>query len=245
VNFSQHRDTVAHLGLWWVEAALKIGAASIFVCLLLLSTPSAGLENVPTDEEPSDGVRSLEVGHAIDAQLTTGQEHVYGFLLSSGQFLRFRVAAENPGSNLQVTLFDPMNREIEELSGPVCPFSLSLMLADSGTYRLRVQLLRSDTSPENYRVQMDELHEATERDRMRVAASHALVEAYRLNDSPDSRPLVVQKSEEAISLFHAADDHRGEAEVFQVLSFRSFVARDYRAAGRLSSTRASVVARLG
>ena len=175
-------------------------------------------------------VRLLELGHALEDKLTTGEERVYGLVLSNGQFLRFRVAAENPGSNLRVTLFGPDDSEIEELSGPVCPFSLYFMPADSGLYRLRVQLLPGDTSPENYKVKVDELHDATERDRMRVAASRALVETYRLNESPDSQQRVIQKSEEAISLFRAAEDRRGEAEVFQVLSRRSFVVGDYQAA---------------
>ncbi len=118
------------------------------MCLVLLSTASAELENVPARAEPQAGARTLEVGRAVAGQLTTGQEHIYRFLLSSGQFLRFRVAAENPGSRLRVTLFDPDNREIEELSGPMCPFSLYLMPVDSGAYRLRVQLLRSDPSQE-------------------------------------------------------------------------------------------------
>ena len=200
------------------------------MCLLSLSVASVGVENISADKKPSSEVRSLEVGRAVEDKLTNGREYVYSVLLSGGQFLRFRVEAENPGSNLQVTLVDPQNHEIQDLSGLVCPFSLYLMPAESGAFRLRVQLLGGDTSPENYKVQVDELHEATERDRMRVAAGRALIETYRLKYSPDSREQVVQKLEGAISLFRAADDRRGEAEVYQVLSRRSFVARDYLAA---------------
>jgi CHAT domain-containing protein len=216
--------------LRWVDAALTIGAAIILACLLLRPIASAAVETAPTSAETAGEVRSLEAGHPLETQLTTGQQHIYELVLANGQFVRFRVAAENPGSNLQVTLFDPEGHKIEELSGPVCPFSLSLRPVDSGAYRLRVQLVLSDTSPEKYKVQVEEQHEATERDRMRVAASRALVETYRLNESPDSQQRVIQKSEEAISLFRAADDRRGEAEVFQVLSRRSFVAGDYQAA---------------
>jgi CHAT domain-containing protein/tetratricopeptide (TPR) repeat protein len=219
---------VSRLSLWRLKAVLA--AASICLCLLTLPIANAAREDIPSGETPQGTVRWLEVGHALEDKLTTGEERVYGLVLSNGQFLRFRVAAENPASNLRVTLFGPDDSEIEEVSGSVCPFSLYLMPADSGAYRLRVQLLQSDTSPENYRAQVDELHQATERDRLRVAAGRALVAAYRLNDSPDSKSQFVQKSEEATSLFRAADDRRGEAEVFQVLSRRSFVAGDYQAA---------------
>ena len=232
MHITRHSRTSFRLGA--ARAAVRAIPRRIFLflCLLFLPIGSAGLQNAPSGEEPQGTVRMLEVGHAVEGKLTTGQERVYGLVLSNGQFLRFRVAAENPASNLQVTLFGPDDSEIEELSGPACPFSLHFMPADSGIYRLRVQLLRSDTSPENYEVKVDELHEATEQDRIRVAASHALVESYRLSgqDSPLSRQQSVQKSEEAISLFRAAGDRRGEAEVFQVLSFRSFVATDYHSA---------------
>jgi CHAT domain-containing protein/tetratricopeptide (TPR) repeat protein len=228
--FSQHRKTVTRLTLRGAGATLTLGA-SILACLLVhaVASPAAG-ETALTGAETAGEVRSLEAGHPVEAQLTIGQQHVYELVLASGQFVRFRVAAENPGSNLQVTLFDPENHEIGELSGPICPFSLSLMPSDTGAYRLRVQLLLSDTSPEKYKVQVEEQHEATERDRMRVDAGRALVESFRLNDSPDSQQRVTQKSEEAISLFRAAEDRRGEAEVFQVLSRRSFAAGDYQAA---------------
>lgn len=224
----QH-DTVFRAGLWWLEAKLKARAASVFISLLSLCIVSAGRENVTTGHG-RESVRSLEVGHTVEGQLATGEERVYGLPLSNGRYVRFRVAAVNPGPNLQITLFNPEGREIEELSGPVCPFSLSLVAADSGTYRIRVQLLRSGTSPGKYTVQVDELHEASEQDRMRATASSALVEAYRMKGPPDVREQAVQKAEEAISLFRGAGDRRGEAEVFQVLSFRSFLISDYQAA---------------
>jgi len=232
LNIAQHSRTSFRPEAARAAAGAIPRGVFLFLCLLSLPIANAALENVPPEEEPQGTVRSLEVGHALEGKLTTGQERVYGLVLSNGQFLRFRVAAENPASNLQVTLFGPDDSEIEELSGPVCPFSLHFMPPDSGLYRLRVRLLRSDTSPENYEVKVDELHESTEQDRLRIAASHALVEAYRLSsqDPPASQQQAANKYEEAISLFRAAGDRRGEAEVFQVLSFRSFVASDYQAA---------------
>src|SRR6266478_216069 len=232
LHIAQHSRTSFRLEAARAAAGAIPRGIFLFLCLLSLPVANAALENVPPEEEPQGTVLLLEVGHALEGKLTTSQERVYGLVLSNGQFLRFRVAAENPASNLRVTLFGPDESEIEGLSGPVCPFSLHFMPADSGLYRLRVQLPRSDTSPENYEVKVDELHESTEQDRIRIAASHALVEAYRLSsqDPPASQQQAVKKYEEAISLFRAAGDRRGEAEAFQVLSFRSFVATDYQAA---------------
>ena len=232
MNIAQQIRTSSRLEAARAAAGAIPRGTFLYLCLLFLPITSAALANVPPGEEPQGTVQLLEVGHALEGKLTTGQDHVYGLVISNGQFLRFRVAAENPGSNLQVTVFGPDDSKIEELSGPVCPFSLHFMPADSGLYRLRVQLLRGDTSPEKYEVKVDELHESTGQDRIRIAASHALVEAYRLSsqDPPAFQQQAAKKYEEAISLFRAAGDRRGEAEAFQVLSFRSFVATDYQAA---------------
>src|SRR5580765_6825101 len=124
------------LNLSGIAAARAARMTGIFSCVLLLSLGGAGLENSASGEPPGGAVQLLEEGRAVEGKLSAVQQHVYWLVLSSGQLLRFRVAAENPGSNLQVTLFGPDDSDIEELSGPVCPFSLYLMPVDSGTYRL-------------------------------------------------------------------------------------------------------------
>ena len=226
----QHRVIVFHLGRW-LKAALAAGTTSVFVCLLLLPIASAGRENVPSGEEP-DGVRLLGAGHAEEGRLAGVQGHVYGLVLSNGQFLRLRVRVENPDSNVQVTVFGPDSSRVDELSGPVCPFSLYFLPLVSGEYRFRLELLRSDNPPETYKIEVSELRDSTTEDEIRVAASQALVEVYRMKDqdSPDFRLRAVRRAEEAISLFRTAGDRRGEAEVFQVLSRGSFVAGDYQSA---------------
>jgi CHAT domain-containing protein len=231
LHIAQHSRTGFRLEAARAAAGAIPRGIFLFLCLLLLPSASGGQANVPASEEP-EGVRSLGVGHAGEGRLAGVQEHVYGLVLSNGQFLRLRVAVENPASNVQLTVFGPDDRKVDELSGPVCPFSLYFMPPVSGVYRFRLDLLRSDDPPETYKIEVNELRESTAQDETRVAASQALVEIYRLKDqdSPASRQQAAQKSEEAISLFRDAGDRRGEAEAFQVLSFRSFVATDYQAA---------------
>lgn len=182
----------------------------------------------------------LEVGHPVEGRLARGQKHVYGLLLSDTEFVRFTVSVENPASNVQATLVDPDVKQIEELSGPVCPFSLYYMPTLSGLYYLRLELPHNDSSPpssdkslpaQKYKIQIDELREASNQDKIRVSANEALIEAYRqtFRDSPEPEAQSPEKYEEAISLFRAAGDPRGEAQALQVLSLRSFVARDYQA----------------
>jgi CHAT domain-containing protein len=227
--------TPFHLRLLLCEAvrARRVILTGFLACLLFLPNARAGQGNTRAIKESPGEVQLLAVGRVVESKLASGEANVYGLNLLHGQFVRFRVTAENPASNLQVTVFRPDGSTIEELSGPVCPFSLYFAAEDaSGEYHLRVELLPSDTSPEAYRIQVDELRQATDQDRTRVAASQAVVEAYRLGHqgSPELQEQATQKYNDAISLFRAVGDSRGEAEVFEVLSFRSFVARDYQRA---------------
>jgi CHAT domain-containing protein/tetratricopeptide (TPR) repeat protein len=234
LHIAQHSRPGFCLRAVWRKTArvAKTPLISISLHLVLLPLVTAGQENVSTNEEPRAPIQVLEVGRAVEGKLTTGEERVYGLVLSNSQFLRFMIAAQNPNSNIQVAVLGSNEKVVEELSGPVCPFSLYFISADSGTYRLRVKLLQSDTSPETYKIQVDELHEASQQDKTRVAANHAWVEAYRLitQNSSESQQQAVQKYEEAISLYRSAGDRRGEAELFQALAFRSFVTRDFQAA---------------
>jgi CHAT domain-containing protein len=232
LHIAQHSRTSFRLEAARAAAGAIPRGIFLFLCLLVLPSASGGQANVPAGEKPQDGVRLLEIGDALEGRLSGVQGHVYGLALSNAQFLRLRVGVENPASNVQLTVFGPDDRKVDELSGPVCPFSLYFMPPVSGVYRFRLELLRSDDPPETYKIEVNELRESRTQDGTRVAASQALVKAYRLSSqgSPESQQQAARKSEEAISLFRDAGDRRGEAEAFQVLSFRSFVATDYQAA---------------
>jgi CHAT domain-containing protein/tetratricopeptide (TPR) repeat protein len=153
-----------------------------------------------------------------------------------------------PASNIQVVVLAPDDKKIEELSGPICRFALYYLPTASGMYHIALQLLHGDNSPpgsdaslqkEAYTLQIEELREANDRDNIRVAANQALIEAYRQSFRPSPVGDWAGKYQEAISLFRAAGDQRGEAESFQTLSLIFFVARDYESAVRnLESARA-------
>lgn len=214
----------------------------IFWCIFsFLNTFCAGQTHSQSNKGLQDKIRMLEVGHAAEARLARGQKHAYGLLLTDTQLARVTVSAENPASNIQATLIGPDGKQIEELSGPVCPFSLYYMPTLSGFYYLRLELLHDDSSPpgsdkslapETYKIRIDERRESTDQDKIRISANEALIQAYRqsFRSSPAPENQSTEKYEEAISLFRDASDARGEAQVFQVLSLRSFMARDYQAA---------------
>jgi CHAT domain-containing protein len=237
LHISRDCGTPFRLRMWW-SAAVRTGraiAVAVLVCFLLIPCARAHPATGQAGREPQVEVRRLEPGHAVESNLAGRAAQLYQLNLSAGQFLRFTVSAVNPDTKIDLTVVGPNGDRIEELSGHVCPialFSLYFLPAFSGSYYFRLELSRSDAAPEEYKLQIDELHELTDQDKTRTAASQALVEAYRLSseDSPASKQQSAQKFEEAIEVFRDAGDLRGEAEAFQTQSFRSFAARDYQQA---------------
>lgn len=229
---SPFRFPLPRRGEVWTGRAAAVG---VLVCFLLFPSARANPAAGAAGQEPQVEVRRLEPGRAVEGELAVHAAHIYQLNLSAGQFLRFTISAVNPNTNINLTVIGPDGGRVEELSGPVCPialFSLYFLPVLSGPYALRLELSHSDAAPEAYKVQIDELRELTDQDKTRTAANQALAAAYRLSgeDSPASKQQSAQKFEEAIEVFRAAGDRRGEGETFQALSFRSFVARDYQEA---------------
>lgn len=219
-------DAVHSVGTTWI---------GVLICFLLFPGARANQAAGPAGPEPQATVRLLEPGRTLEGELTVHGVHIYRLNLLAGQFLRFTVVAVNPNTNIELTMVGPDSGRVKELSGPVCPtalFSLYFLPPISGPYLLRLELSNRDTAPEAYKIQIDELHEVSDQDEMRMSANQALLLAYRLSidDSSATKQQADQKFEEAIEVFRAAGDIRGEAEVFQTLSFRSFATRDYQEA---------------
>jgi len=223
------RLPVSRRGSVRTRRATAVGAV---VCFLLIPSARANQSTGPGGREPQVEVRRLELGGTVEGELAVHAAHIYQLNLSAGQFLRFTVSAVNPNTNIDLNVVGPDGGRVEDLSGPVCPialFSLYFLPPISGPYLFRLELSNGDTAPETYKLQVDELHELSDRDKTRTNANHALLQAYRLSveGSPASKQQSAQKFEEAIEIFRAAGDLRGEAEAFQTLSFRSFAIQDY------------------
>jgi len=199
------------------------------VCCLLPQNANCGQAKVLANEAPQAEVRLLAVGQIVEGTLADSGSHVYRLNLLRGQFVRFGVSAEDPAANIQVTVAGPDGGKIEELSGPVGQFSLRFISTISGEYHLRVELLASNAPSDKCTVTLEERRETIDQDETRVAASRAMVEAYRLSSQNSSqlKQQADQKFQDARALFRAADDRRGEAEVLQYLSIRSFDGRDF------------------
>lgn len=91
----------------------------------------------------------------------------------------------------------------------------------SGDYQLEVRAQNKKVPGAKYDIRIEELREATSKDRVEVAAQRAFEEANQLRDqrTAESRLKAIRKYEEALPLWRHAGGKRGEAYTLNELGF--------------------------
>ena len=177
----------------------------------ILTLRAAGASN---SKAQSDGdVLPLERGNPVERELGANEKHRYRIALAAGQYLR--VALDPKGKGAIVALIGPDGKKLTEIGGG-SPGTKSLLLAvteAAGDYRLEVRALARDSASISYSLKIEELREATEKDRSFVAAGQAYMEGERLRAQPAAESLrnALEKYKEAASLYRIAGDRAGEA----------------------------------
>jgi tetratricopeptide (TPR) repeat protein len=98
------------------------------------------------------------------------------------------------------------------------PESVAVVAEASGTYRLEVRPLHK-VAAGRYEIRIEELREATAQDKKRIVAERAVSEASHLymQATVDSRRQAIRKLEEALPLWQAMGDRRGEAQTLNLI----------------------------
>jgi len=153
-------------------------------------------------------VKDLAPGHELRCGMTPGQVDSYRTLLDAGTFVRLDV--EQRGSDVQVILKDPSGRTLKtvDISGEVGKERVFWIPETPGHYVL--ELIAGSRSQGCYTVSLAEPREATESDRLRVAAADLTVTS-REKDS-------IEGLLEALSLWRRLDEPWWEAETLGALS---------------------------
>ena len=164
-----------------------------------------------------DDVQQLELGKPVERELAGGQRHAYQVSLASGQFLH--AVVEPRGIAVTVTLSGSDGKAMMDLAvaaGSSEP--LYLVAKEQGIYRIEIR------SPEGadastYRVRVEELRTATPQDTNRALAQSTLAEGEQLDKegTAASRQKAIERYENALPLWRAAGDRRGEAETLDEL----------------------------
>jgi CHAT domain-containing protein/Tfp pilus assembly protein PilF len=182
---------------------------SIFSILLACLLASGGVwwpKSTQTQE-----TQLLTPGPSLERALAGGESQVYPLKLAAGQYLR--VTVEQHGIDVVVALFGPDGQKLAEAGHPISSVEVvSLIAATAGEFRLEVRSPNPANAAGRYELKL-EVRDATAQDRDRVAAERAFQAGERLRNqaTDETRRSALGKYEEALALYRAVADRRGEA----------------------------------
>jgi len=156
----------------------------------------------------------LKLGAPIEREMAGGEAHTYRVTLASGQYMH--VVVDQRGIDVVVTLFGPDGQPIIEMDSPNDthgPEPVSVIAEVSGDYRLEVRALDKEAIAGRYEARIEELREPTPPDRIRIAAEKTFAEGQKLREQGTAESLrkAIEKYKEALPLWRAVGDRRGEA----------------------------------
>lgn len=192
-----------------------MNTARVPACLLAILALVTGA-SAQTADNPL-----LELGKPVERELTAGQVHSYSIELSAGQYLRLH--AEQRGIDIVLALFGPAGEkrlEIDGMTGVQGSEEIWLVVETAGRYRVDVRPLVK-TASGKYEIRIQELREATDRDRKRVAAEIAFQQAqkFQAERTQASHLKAIEKFSEALTLWRAIDDRQEEGTTLNNIGF--------------------------
>ncbi len=164
---------------------------------------------------------ALAPGAQIEREIAGGEAHSYRVTLASGDFLRALI--EQRGIDVSARVIEPdgkKNLEAQNLNDTVRPERVLLIAETTGDHRLEVHGLGKADFRGRYVIKVERWRVATQADKDNVAAARAYVEAEKLfaQGTPDARRKALARYEQALPLYRAADDARGEADTLESLA---------------------------
>jgi tetratricopeptide (TPR) repeat protein len=174
---------------------------------------NALLSNVGAPTQAASDARELRLGERFEREMSAGQTHSYKLALNSGQYLKLFV--EQRGINVALTLLAPDGKKLTEINGQKFRQGIERLywVTDSpGSFLLEIRSVEKDAPDDRYEVRVEEIRNATDKDRLQVAAVLAYSEAAQLEgkNAKEFGAKTIAKYEEALRLYRDAGDKRGE-----------------------------------
>jgi CHAT domain-containing protein/Tfp pilus assembly protein PilF len=164
--------------------------------------------------QSADEELSLEPGKPVERELSGGQSHFYKITMTSGQYLQ--VTVNQQGIDALVAVFAPDGKKVGEADmekATVRSETISAIAEATGAYRVEVRSAERTDQTGRYEVKIEELREATAKDKYRVAADSLFREAELLMEGTlEAKRKGVEKYYEALDLYRKAGDRKREAE---------------------------------
>ena len=166
-------------------------------------------------------IRELKQGPVFERELAGGERHTYRIALASGQYLK--VVVEQKGIDVVVKLVGADGRKITEVDNdPAVGMESVAVVAEAvGDYVVEVRSQNRDVALGRYGIKIEGLREATPADRLYVAAQKVCEEGNQLRDEQAAESLqkAIQKYEEALPLWRAVGDKKGEAYTLNKIGY--------------------------
>jgi CHAT domain-containing protein/tetratricopeptide (TPR) repeat protein len=190
---------------------------AFLVCVFIIF---AALSSVRAQAGPGEPI-SIGPGTPITRQLKGGQSESFAIQIESGQFLR--IAVEQIGIDVQLSLLDPTGKTVVSLDGPngrYGPEEIAVLSGPSGIYRLEVRSPTAAAAGGQYRVLLIDLRKPTDADLKRVDAESLYVEAtmkLQPQRTAASRLAAIEKFQQALLFFQSTGEVYRQAWIMHTI----------------------------
>ena len=173
-----------------------------FLAIMLLSMASS----IPAQAQET---ASLELGKAIERELSGGQTHAYSFALAAGQFAR--VIVEQKGIDVVVRLLDANGNSLAEVDSPNDDRGEEVLFWATPTtapLRLAIKSLDEKAKPGKYRLEWKEMRATTAEDQSRLTAQKHVQRGRELRNQAETFRQALTEFEAATKLWEAAGEKK-------------------------------------
>jgi WD40 repeat protein/Tfp pilus assembly protein PilF len=151
----------------------------------------------------------LELHQPVERNMGPGQVDLFTLNAGTGQFLR--VVADQKGVNIWLHIIDPEGNTLVTADRPGVsggPQSASAIIPRSGLFQIKVEMAPDAFGAGQYAIEMTDLRDPTEKDRLRIGAETklfaAIAEAHAAD--PASRRKAIEHYTEVASLWRDLQD---------------------------------------
>ena len=151
----------------------------------------------------------LELHHPVGRDLGPGQADLFTVDATAGQFLR--VVADQKGVNVLLRIVDPEGKVLVTANRPnngFGPQAMSAIVPRSGSLQIKVEIAPDTHLEGQYAIELTDLRDPTEKDRLRIDAETKLFAAIAEDRAADaaSRRKAIEHYTEAASLWRDLPD---------------------------------------
>jgi CHAT domain-containing protein/tetratricopeptide (TPR) repeat protein len=169
----------------------------------------------------------------VQRELKGGETHSYRILLSAGQFLNAIV--EQDDIDVVTAIFGPDGKQLSESDTPNDRWGsepILLVAPTSGEYRVDVRSPNSRAATGRYQIRVFALRNASPIDKDHFAAQAMFDEArkLRVQQNPTAKRAAIEKYQQAVPLFAAAEDNYRRAVTLQSIGMAYYQLNEFRKA---------------